>query len=480
MTPVNFKAMPGIEGDVWLAGGAQGSDYGLYHSTDSGATFTKLSNVDQADVVGFGKAAPGQNYMALYISAQVNGVRGIFRSNDTGATWVRINDDAHQYGRTNMCITGDPRTYGRVYVGTNGRGIVYGDSTVTPPVVTSSIITPTTATFDKNTAKQSDVAVTMTLNGNTLSSIANGTTALVSGTDYSTSGSSVTINKAYLAKQAVGTTNLTFAFSAGLASTLAVAVSDSTVTPPVTSSAITPTTATFDKNTAKQADAAVTMTLNGNTLSSISNGTTALVSGTDYSTSGNTVTISKAYLAKQAVGTTNLTFAFSAGSAATLAITVGDTTVVSTGSVQVQMYNKIITDSSNSISPQLKIVNTGSTAINLANLKVRYYLTSDGATSQSFWCDWANIGTTNVSGNFVTMATPKDTANCYLEISFSSTAGNLAAGDSVLLQTRFSKSDWSNYTQSNDYSYNATATTYTAWNKVTAYISDALQYGIEP
>jgi hypothetical protein len=40
---------------------------------------------------------------------------------------VRLNDDQHQFGSTSTAITGDPRTYGRVYVGTNGRGILYRD-----------------------------------------------------------------------------------------------------------------------------------------------------------------------------------------------------------------------------------------------------------------------------------------------------------------------------------------------------------------
>jgi xyloglucan-specific exo-beta-1,4-glucanase len=125
---VNFKAVPGIEGDVWIAGGSDSEGvYGVWHSTDSGKTFTKLSNVQKADVIGFGKAAPGQNYMALYISGEVNGVIGIFRSDDEGKTWIRINDDNHQYGATNFAITGDPRIYGRVYLATNGRGIIYGD-----------------------------------------------------------------------------------------------------------------------------------------------------------------------------------------------------------------------------------------------------------------------------------------------------------------------------------------------------------------
>ncbi len=126
--PVRFKAVPGHEGDIWLAGGTS-SSYGLWRSTDSGTAFTKVSGVQEADTIGFGKAATGRTYPALYASAKIGGVRGIYRSDDTGATWVRVNDDAHQYGWTGATITGDPRVYGRVYVATNGRGIIYGDTT---------------------------------------------------------------------------------------------------------------------------------------------------------------------------------------------------------------------------------------------------------------------------------------------------------------------------------------------------------------
>ncbi|WP_328552543.1 cellulose binding domain-containing protein [Streptomyces sp. NBC_00358] len=128
---VRFKALPGTKGDVWLAGGASDGAYGLWHSTDGGANFTRLSNVEQADTIGFGKAAAGASYQTLYTSAKIGGVRGIFRSTDKGASWTRINDDAHQWGWTGAAITGDPRIYGRVYVSTNGRGIVYGDSSDT-------------------------------------------------------------------------------------------------------------------------------------------------------------------------------------------------------------------------------------------------------------------------------------------------------------------------------------------------------------
>jgi xyloglucan-specific exo-beta-1,4-glucanase len=118
-----FKTVAGQPGHVWLAGGTGG----LWRSTDSGASFAKLSLVQEADTIGFGKAATGQSYPALYTSARIGGVRGIFRSDDVGASWIRINDDQHQYAWTGKAITGDPRVYGRVYIATNGRGIIYGD-----------------------------------------------------------------------------------------------------------------------------------------------------------------------------------------------------------------------------------------------------------------------------------------------------------------------------------------------------------------
>ena len=93
-----FKAVYGREGDLWLAGGSATTTYGLWHSTDSGASFTKIANVQEADNVSFGKAATGKTYPAIFIVGKVDGVRGIFRSDDAAASWVRLNDDLHQYG----------------------------------------------------------------------------------------------------------------------------------------------------------------------------------------------------------------------------------------------------------------------------------------------------------------------------------------------------------------------------------------------
>lgn len=120
-----LTAVPGIAGDLWIAGG----DKGVLHSTDGGRTFTTLTTVRSASALGFGKAAPGASYQALYLIGTVKDVTGVFRSTDKGATWIRVNDDAHQWGSIggSGVVTGDPDTYGRVYIGTNGRGLQYGD-----------------------------------------------------------------------------------------------------------------------------------------------------------------------------------------------------------------------------------------------------------------------------------------------------------------------------------------------------------------
>ena len=114
-------AVPGHEGHLWMPAWANG----LLVSTNSGDSFTKLATVQEGYRVGFGQAAPGQTHPAIYVWAKIAGVVGFFRSDDVGATWTRINDDKHQYGYINHMI-GDPRVYGRVFLATSGRGVIYG------------------------------------------------------------------------------------------------------------------------------------------------------------------------------------------------------------------------------------------------------------------------------------------------------------------------------------------------------------------
>ena len=116
-----LHTVPGRAGDLWLTAG----DGTLEHSTDGGTSFHRVSSVSTVATLGFGRAAPGTRYPALYLTGIAGGVQGIFRSTDEGRSWVRINTGAGQYGWIGQTITGDPHQFGRVYLGTNGRGVLY-------------------------------------------------------------------------------------------------------------------------------------------------------------------------------------------------------------------------------------------------------------------------------------------------------------------------------------------------------------------
>ena len=133
-------ASPAAQGDVWVT-----SYNGLYHSTNGGTSFQAvLPTTDEVFGLGFGMAATGQTYPALYMVGYLSNdtacanqnttsagfttaTECMYRSIDGGTTFVRINDYAHQYANGNV-IVGDPRVFGRFYLATPGRGIIEGDS----------------------------------------------------------------------------------------------------------------------------------------------------------------------------------------------------------------------------------------------------------------------------------------------------------------------------------------------------------------
>lgn len=132
-----FRTVPGNNGHIWVRAGTSG----LYRSTNFGATFTKLSSVAEVYQFDFGKAKPGTTHPAVFIWGKVGTTVGFFRSDDTGATWTRINDNLHNFGYQND-IAGDPRVYGRVYLATSGRGVVVGEiaNPTAPPSRPSQIV----------------------------------------------------------------------------------------------------------------------------------------------------------------------------------------------------------------------------------------------------------------------------------------------------------------------------------------------------
>jgi hypothetical protein len=124
----------GYEGHVWVA-----IYDGLWRSTNSGVSFFKVPGVQAAHTVGFGRTATGTGYPVVYLHGQIGGTWGVYRSENQGTNWTRINDDQHQYGNIQQVI-GDPKIYGRCYIAAGGRGVLYGDIPNQPPFTPTGVI----------------------------------------------------------------------------------------------------------------------------------------------------------------------------------------------------------------------------------------------------------------------------------------------------------------------------------------------------
>ncbi|MEK4880673.1 MULTISPECIES: glycosyl hydrolase [Paenibacillus] len=349
------------------------------------------------------------------------------------------------------------------------------DLKVNNPIPSASI-TPANIEFDKNASNQSDKAITVNSNGNTLTALRAGANTLIETQEYTLSGNTLLLKKAFLATLPVGEHSIIFDFNKGQDPVLKVKIIDSTP-----SASIAPVSAAFDKAANLAQDISVALNLNGHQLASITNGNSTLLASQDYTASSAAVVLKKSYLSTLPLGQNTLTFHFNGGNNAVLTVNVTDSSVpVPTGDLTVQAFNGNTSASTNGISPKIKVVNTGDSAIQLSDVKVRYYYTIDGEKDQSFWIDWASIGNANVTGNFVKLATPVASADYVLEIGFTSSAGTLNPGQSAEIQTRFSKTDWSNYNQANDYSFKASSSQFINNEQVTGYMNGQLVWGIEP
>lgn len=115
------------EGVIWMAMQEHGLwkiKYDSVHNEFLGERVSKTGAFIKR--IGLGKPADGCKNKTLFTSGTINGEYGFYRSHDEGVTWIRINDDSHQYGDIRS-ISGDPRVFGRIYVATGTRGLVYGD-----------------------------------------------------------------------------------------------------------------------------------------------------------------------------------------------------------------------------------------------------------------------------------------------------------------------------------------------------------------
>jgi hypothetical protein len=145
-------SVPGEASNLFYTGGSQGGNTAarpvnepFYRSTDGGATWMAVPNVLDVFCFGFGAAAPGQSYPAIYIVGYVNNVYGVWQSANNAASWTNIG--TYPTGELDQIttISGDPNHYGEVYVGFAGGGYAYlPASSGAAPTVTGVTASPAT------------------------------------------------------------------------------------------------------------------------------------------------------------------------------------------------------------------------------------------------------------------------------------------------------------------------------------------------
>ncbi|MGK3989224.1 cellulose binding domain-containing protein [Sorangium sp. So ce136] len=134
------------------------------------------------------------------------------------------------------------------------------------------------------------------------------------------------------------------------------------------------------------------------------------------------------------------------------------------------------------LSFRVQVRNTGDETITLSDVTIRYWFTRDEAASPFVSvCDFASIpgGHTSVTWRFGEASAAE--ADRYLELGFTSDAGTLAPGaTSGEAQIRVYSERYEYMMQANDYSFDASLTTLTPWDQVTAYRDGVLAWGTEP
>ncbi|HVF44824.1 MAG TPA: hypothetical protein VM936_17500 [Pyrinomonadaceae bacterium] len=86
----------------WENGAWQGPESGLYKSTDGGATWRKLTKGLPTFEQGLGRigvAVAPSDPRRLYANVDSPQLGGIYRSDDAGESWQRVNDDVRLWGR---------------------------------------------------------------------------------------------------------------------------------------------------------------------------------------------------------------------------------------------------------------------------------------------------------------------------------------------------------------------------------------------
>lgn len=177
------------------------------------------------------------------------------------------------------------------------------------------------STYSFDRSKSGDVVVNVSMKEGSISGVEVGGKKLSSG-DHTISGNTVTIKASYLKKQELAKYSCRILTTGGNQPKFNLTVSDSSIPKPV----ISPEIISVDVNPKKCSDVDITMDRKTSEFRGIVADGKALAEGTDYTTSGDTVTLKSAYLKTLSAGIVTLKFDFYEGEDRELTINVSDTT----------------------------------------------------------------------------------------------------------------------------------------------------------
>jgi photosystem II stability/assembly factor-like uncharacterized protein len=113
---------PDRKGEIWICLEKEG----LWKTTNGGNSYSQIKAFNNARLITMGAPAPGSCLPTIYCYGKINETWGLFRSVDLGVNWTLLNDKNHQFPAGVKALTADRNKFGRIYIGSGGRGVYYG------------------------------------------------------------------------------------------------------------------------------------------------------------------------------------------------------------------------------------------------------------------------------------------------------------------------------------------------------------------
>lgn len=126
-----IRGVAGESGLFYMALGSHGMwKYRYDRATDTVSCEKLSADGDTCLRLGLGLGEKNGDYVnckkAIYLCGVIDGQYGFYRTLDEGKTYARLNTENQMYGEINS-IDGDKRVFGRFYLATGSRGVLYGE-----------------------------------------------------------------------------------------------------------------------------------------------------------------------------------------------------------------------------------------------------------------------------------------------------------------------------------------------------------------